>query len=88
MRAARDQSKIAYDSLQLCTGLEAGIEGATHDMAQRRREWTVTVTEGRAGEESADGGRTAADNAEREGGAAELGGVGEVPLTPGGWQSL
>ena len=30
MRAAWDQAKTACGSLQLCAGLEAGIEGATH----------------------------------------------------------
>ena len=30
MRADRDQAKTACRNLQLCTGLEASIEGATH----------------------------------------------------------
>ena len=38
MRAAGDQAKTACDNLQLCAGLEAGIEGATHAMGQRRLE--------------------------------------------------
>ena len=38
MRAARDKSKTACGNLQLCAGLEAGIEGATHDVGQRRLE--------------------------------------------------
>ena len=36
MRAAGDQAKTACGNLQLCAGLEAGIEGATHAMGQRR----------------------------------------------------
>ena len=36
MRAAGDQGKTACGNLQLCAGLEAGIEGATHDAGQRR----------------------------------------------------
>ena len=38
MRAAGDQAKTACGNLQLCTGLEAGIEGATHAVVQRRLE--------------------------------------------------
>ena len=37
MRVMGDQDKTSYMSLQLCAGLEAGIEGATHAVAQRRR---------------------------------------------------
>ena len=36
MRAAGYQAKTACGNLQLCAGLEAGIEGATHDVGQRR----------------------------------------------------
>ena len=35
MRAAGDQAKTACGNLQLCAGLEAGIEGANHDVGQR-----------------------------------------------------
>ena len=35
MRAAGDQEKTAGGNLQLCTGLEAGTEGATHAVVQR-----------------------------------------------------
>ena len=38
MRAAGDQAKTACENLQLCTGLEATIEGATHAVVQRRIE--------------------------------------------------
>ena len=38
MRAARDQAKRACGNLQLCAGLDAGIEGATHNVGQRRME--------------------------------------------------
>ena len=30
MRSAGDQAKMSFGNLQLCTGLAAGIEGATH----------------------------------------------------------
>ena len=32
MREAGDQAKILCDNLQLCVGLEAVIEGATHSV--------------------------------------------------------
>ena len=32
MRSAGDQAKAACGNLQLCAGLEVGIEGATHDV--------------------------------------------------------
>ena len=38
MRAAGDQAKTVCGNLQLCAGLEAGIEGATHAVGQRRVE--------------------------------------------------
>ena len=38
MRAAGDQAKTACGNLQLFAGLEAGIEGATHAVGQRRLE--------------------------------------------------
>ena len=34
-RAAGDQAKTTCGNLQLCAGLEAGIEGATHAVGQR-----------------------------------------------------
>ena len=36
MRAAGYQAKMACRNLQLCAGLEAGIEGATHTVGQLR----------------------------------------------------
>ena len=52
MRAAGDQAKTACGNLQLCAGLEAGIEGATHAVGQRRM---VRVRERRGDEEEAEG---------------------------------
>ena len=37
-REARDQAKTACGNLQLCAGLEDGIEGATHAVGQHRLE--------------------------------------------------
>ena len=36
MRLVGDQAKIARGNLQLCAGLEVGIEGATHAVGQRK----------------------------------------------------
>ena len=41
MRAEGDQAKKAFGSLQLCACLDAGIEGATHDLGKRKREMAV-----------------------------------------------
>ena len=41
MQAEGDQMKTTCESLQLCSGLEDGIEGATHAIAKRRRERTA-----------------------------------------------
>ena len=38
MRAAGEQAKTACGNLQLCAGLETGIEGATYAVGQRRVE--------------------------------------------------
>ena len=38
MRVAGDQAKTACGNFQLCAGLEAGIEVATHALWQRRLE--------------------------------------------------
>ena len=42
MKAAGEQAKMACRNLQLYAGLEAGIEGATHDIGQRRVERVLT----------------------------------------------
>ena len=39
-REAMDQVKTACGNLQLCAGLKAGIEAATHYVGKRRREKT------------------------------------------------
>ena len=75
---------MAYKSLQLCTSLEADIEGATHAVAQRRREKTLQVPEGRAYGDSADEIRVAVGGAESFGGAAAVVSVREVTVPPGG----
>ena len=36
VRESGDQAKTACGNLQLCAGLEAGTEGATHAVGQRR----------------------------------------------------
>ena len=36
VRASGDQAKRACGNIQLCAGLDSGIEGATHDVGQRR----------------------------------------------------
>ena len=41
MSAAGDQAKTACGSLQLCVGLEAGIEGATQTVVKQRQERTT-----------------------------------------------
>ena len=38
MRAARDQAKTAWGNLQMCAGLKASIDGATHTVGQRGME--------------------------------------------------
>ena len=41
IRAAGDKAKTTCVILQLCAGLEAGIEGATHAVLQRRKKRTM-----------------------------------------------
>ena len=66
MRAAGDQAKMACGNIQLCAGLEAGIEGATHTVGQRRlervrarREETEDEASAEAEEEGEGSGRVA-----------------------------
>ena len=66
MRAAGDQAKTTCGNLQLCAGLEARIEGATHAVGQRRVERVrarKVEEEGKedaaAGEQDKDGGEVA-----------------------------
>ena len=42
-REAGDQAKTACGNLQVCVGLEAGIEGATHAVGRRRLERTKMI---------------------------------------------
>ena len=60
---AGDKAKTVCRNLQLCAGLEAGIEGETHTMGQRQREravrrrredYTVVETEGEEEEKIGD----------------------------------
>ena len=46
MRAAGDQAKTACRRLQMCAGIDVGIEGAIHAMDQRRWERNVLELEG------------------------------------------
>ena len=46
MGAAGDQAKIVCGNLQLCAGLEAGIEGDTHDVGKRRLERVKEILNG------------------------------------------
>ena len=43
MRAAGGQAKKACGNLQLCAGLEAGIQGATHAVGQKRIERKIQI---------------------------------------------
>ena len=45
LRTAGDQENTECGYLQLCTDLEAGIEGATHAMGERRAKWEGIPTE-------------------------------------------
>ena len=68
MRAAGDQAKTAGGNLQLCAGLEAGIEGATHTVGQRRLDRVKARLE--EGEEEADA--EVEEEEERSGGVAVI----------------
>ena len=73
MRAAGEQAKTACGNLQLCAGLEAGIEGAAHAVGQRRVE---QVRSRRAEEE----GKEATENEEEEEGGV-MAGLNDLPLS-------
>ena len=80
-----DQANTVCVSLQLCVGLEAGIEGATHAVAQRRRERHMPEPGGEAdkGSERAEDESVAETSGEESaGGAARIRGIGEVPRPP------
>ena len=50
MRAAGEQAKTAYGNLQLCVGLEAGIEGATYAVGTEDDvTWVASNLSGTAG---------------------------------------
>ena len=63
MRAAGEQAKTVCGNLQMCAGLEARIEGATHTAVQRRLERTRLRRQ--EGEEAGD-----SDEEEESGGVA------------------
>ena len=65
IRAAGDQAKMTCGNLQLCAGLEAGIEGATQAVRQQR---LARVRERR--EETEEGAAAEADEEEDGGGIA------------------
>ena len=54
MRAAGDQAKTVCGNLQLCAGLNAGKEGATHAVGQRRLAHVRERREATEEEESAE----------------------------------
>ena len=55
MRVAGDQTGMACGSLQLCAGLEVGIERTTHTVVQSHQERTVTAPWERSDEELEEG---------------------------------
>ena len=84
MRVAGDQAKTACRRLQLCAGIESGIEEAIHAVDQRRRERNVLELEGWADEALEEERTMEAGGAENEGGEGTVGGIGEVLWPPGG----
>ena len=65
MRAAGDQEKTACGNIQLCAGLEAGIEGATYAVGKWRIERVIDI-------------RRVAEEAEASSKEEESGNVAEV----------
>ena len=86
MRSAGDQVKKVCGILQLCAGLEAGIEGDTHSMARRQHERHasypgVGADEGSEGAEDENVVATVGMN--RSGEAERVEVIREVPQPPG-----
>ena len=82
IRAVGGQANTVCESLQLFADLEAGIEGATHAMAQMRQERRVAALGERSdkGSEGAEnGGVEEPSETARSGEAARVGGIEEVP---------
>ena len=77
MRAAGDQAKTACRRLQLCAGIESGIEGAIHAVDQRRRERNVLELEGWADEALEEERTEAAGGADTVGGEGVVEGIGK-----------
>ena len=77
MRASGDQAKTTCGNMQLCAGLEAGIERATHDVGQRRLERTrkKQVDKDKAGE---------MEGEEEEGGDGIVEGLNNLNIETGG----
>ena len=85
MRAVGDQAKIACGSLQLCAGIESGIEGATHIVAQRQRERYALDPgsgEDKLSEGTEDKGESETSGTERTGETERLGGTRETTQPP------
>ena len=85
IRVVGDQAKMACGSLQLCAGLEDGVEGSTHAVAHRRQERTALVPfpEGGTEKDSVDERTAAAGEAASVGEANSVVCVGEVLSPPG-----
>ena len=77
MRAAGDQAKTECGNLQLFAVLEAGIEGATHNVGQRRLEM---VGQRRHKEEEAD----VTEGGEEEGGEGIVESINNLNIETGG----
>ena len=77
MRAAGDQTKTACGYLQLCAGIEASIEGATHALAQQQREKIAPVTGERDSKDSDEERAMGEDNNGRREDEAAVRGAGE-----------
>ena len=86
MRAAGCQVKTVCESLQLCAGLEVGIERATHTVAQRRKE-RIRPEPGGGADKGSEGTEVKSSvepsRTSRVGEAERVDGIGEVPLPPG-----